>query len=557
MMSVKGILGMVLGALTVACGAGLLVSASYLITLSAMVTSVGALTLPIVAVRFFGVGRAVCRYGERYLTHAAVLALGANLRKRLYCAVERLPYDAWQKPRSEVARTLVFDIETIEQWSVRALSPALVAAVTYLVGGGVLFLADHRPALVYLVGASLIALVGIASARWTQDADEAAERAKEQVASDLSELTLGLVDARLSGAEHLLCASERDSVESLRRAQRRTGDREAIALGLSELILYGTVWLIFVIACVLVTDGYLAGVWLAAVTLGASACLEGFLPLAEAARYHRSVSRAKAHLRRLADAPLSVPGTSRASMGDIRFDRVSYEVGSRRIIDNVSFTVRSGEHIAIVGASGSGKTTLMHLLCGYLRPTGGRITIGGVDVGELAYGEIERLIGAIPQEIDLFAGTLADNVRLADPTSHVSRLETVWQESELTLLDPMRTLTALGRELSGGERQRIAIARYLLVSDRPIAVWDEPLSHLSADMAERIDRRLVETRRAKTLIAITHRLDHASNFDAIFVMEQGRIIERGAERDLLTADACYARLKRAWQDAVDRADDEI
>lgn len=553
---VKGVLGIVLGVLTVTFGAGLLAAASYLISLSAVAGNIGVLTLPIVAVRFFGIGRAVCRYGERYLTHAATFAVGAQLRTRLYRAVERLSPLAWRTSQSEMARALVFDVDVWQEWYVRTLTPAVCALVTALIGAGVLAMIDVHLSLIYAVGAFfLIAVMPYALQRWTRTSRMAEEREQSALAEEVSEVVLGLTDARLLGAASIVREEAQQAIERLRQAQVRTGVQDALANGAVELTMHVTVWLTLVCACACVAEGTLGGVWLAAVVIGVSACMEAFLPMVGAVRYHETVRGVVHHLTEATDAPMRT-GTLGCEAGDVVFDHVSLHADGRSIIDDVSFTVREGEHVAIVGASGSGKTTLTRLVYGHLLPDTGRVTVGGADTRELAQGAVERICAPIPQEIDLFAGTIADNVRLADPHALPARLTYAMEKSELRDLEASRTLTALGRELSGGQRQRIAIARYLMVADRPLAVWDEPLSHLSADMADRLARTLLATRDGRSLLLVTHRLDGLDAFDRILVMHEGRIIEQGSEAHLLAQNGHYARLKRAWQDSVDTSDEE-
>lgn len=551
MVQVKGACGIVLGVLTVLMGAGLLASASYLVSLASLPIGIGALTLPIVAVRFFGIGRAVCRYGERYLTHAATMAVATEIRTRLYGAAERLS-PVREASRTDVARSLVLDADVLQEWYVRMLTPAVTASVTALVGTAVLYMVEPVLAGIYLGGAVLMSVVvPYVSARQTHKMSREVQEAQSALADGLTEMVLGLTDARLFGAQDTLREEQMRTIDRLRHAQVRVSVWEALMQGASELASHLTVWLIFVGACICVSEGRLQGVWLAAVVIGVSACMEAFLPMVSAVRYHDTARRVTRHMAKTIGAEPLVRGTHKAKGGDISFDHVTYEAGGRIIADDVTFTVRRGEHIALVGASGSGKTTLLRLLYGYLRPSSGRITVGGIEVGDLADGEIESIIAPIPQEIDLFAGTLADNVRLADPSADEARLCEVWQKSEADDLPPERTVAALGRELSGGQRQRIAIARYLLTADRDIALWDEPLAHLSADTAARLHRTLMATRQNQTLLLVTHRLEGLADFDRILVLDGGRIVEQGTEQDLLARRGHYARLKRTQADTID------
>ncbi|MBQ5636836.1 MAG: hypothetical protein IIV08_04695, partial [Selenomonadales bacterium] len=212
---VKGTLGILLGFLTIGMGAGLLASASYLISLSALMPNIGVLTLPIVAVRFFGIGRAVCRYGERYLTHAATFAILSRIRTDLYNALEPLAPMALGHARQDLSRTLVFDADILQEWYLRVLTPSVVAAMTYGVGAIVLAWISPSLALVYTAGALLVSALmphlSRARARVLLTEKEAAE---EKLSASLEELVHGLTDARSSGAESRFAEAEARHIEA-------------------------------------------------------------------------------------------------------------------------------------------------------------------------------------------------------------------------------------------------------------------------------------------------------------------------------------------------------
>lgn len=559
---VKGVFGILLGFLTIGMGAGLLASASYLISLSALMPNIGVLTLPIVAVRFFGIGRAVCRYGERYLTHAATFAILSRIRTDLYNALEPLAPMAFGHARQDLARTLVFDADILQEWYLRVLTPSVVAALTYGIGAAVLASISPSLALVYTAGALLVCVMmphlSRARARVLLTEKEAAE---EKLSASLDELVHGLTDARSSGAEARFAEAERCHIEAVRRCEERLFVRQATEDGMSETIAHLTVAGVLFFGVCAVTDGLLGGIWLAAVTLGVSACMEAFLPMTGALRFAFTVQRAKSHLRSVTDTPPPVRGEEKASFeNEVRFDNVSYTAGGRLIVDGVSLSVKRGQKVAIVGASGSGKTTLTRLLLGYHHPTSGTVTFDGVATTSLRAGEAEKLIAPIPQRIDVFGVAVADNIRLAEPTASEDALMRAYRGAEMEEADGSlsldRSLAAGGHELSGGERQRIAIARYLLTEGRDLAVWDEPLTGLSADMAERIGKRLMDSLDGRALLLVTHRLSHLDDFDEILVMDNGRIIERGSEKDLLALGGRYAEMKRTQLDWID-ADDEV
>ena len=557
---IKGVCGILLGFLTVGMGAGLLGSAAYLISLSALMPNIGALTLPIVAVRFFGIGRAVCRYGERYLTHAATFAILSRIRTDLYNALEPLAPLSLGHAKQDLSRTLVFDADILQEWYLRVLTPSVVAGMTYLFGAAVLAWISPAMAVVFTLGALVMGIVVPHISRARSGALlTAKEEAEERLSASLDELVRGLADARAGGAEDIFAAQEERCIEAVRRAEYSLYTRQAVEDGISETVAHLTVALVLLFGVFAVEESLLPAIWLAAVTLGTSACMEAFLPMTNALRFSLAVQRAKHHLSAVTGIePLARGDGIAAFEREIRFDNVSFVSGGRSIVEDVSLTITRGKRIAIVGASGSGKTTLTRLLLGYHYPTKGSITYDGQATTSLRAGEAERIIAPIPQKIDIFGATIGDNIRLAEPSADQGALARAHRMAELDegeALGTDRLLAAGGRELSGGERQRIAIARYLLTEGRQLAVWDEPLTGLAADMAHRIGKRLTETLGDRALLLVTHRLTGLDTFDEILVMDGGRIIERGTEAELLARGGRYAEMKRAQSDWVD-ADDE-
>lgn len=557
----KGIFGILLGFLTIGMGAGLLGSAAYLISLSALMPNIGALTLPIVAVRFFGIGRAVCRYGERYLTHAATFAILSRIRTDLYNALEPLAPMELGRAKQDLSRTLVFDADILQEWYLRVLTPSVVAGMTYLGCAFVLAWISPAMALVFTLGALVMGIVVPHISRERCGALlTAKEEAEERLSASLDELVRGLADARAGGAEAIFAAQEEKHIEAVRRAEHSLYTRQAVEDGVSETAAHLTVAGVLLCGVLAVESSVLGAVWLAAVALGTSACMEAFLPMTNALRFSYTVQRAKHHLSAVTDVEPPTRGDGIASFErEIAFENVSFVSGGRCIVEDVSLTITRGKKVAIVGASGSGKTTLTRLLLGYHYPTSGRITYDGRPTTDLGAGSAERIIAPIPQRVDIFGATIADNIRLAEPSADDETLARVHRMAELDETDAALSLTrelaAGGHELSGGERQRIAIARYLLTEQRQLAVWDEPLTGLAADMAHRIGKRLDVTLGDRALLLVTHRLTGLDTFDEILVMDGGRIAERGTEAELIARGGRYAEMKRAQADWVD-ADDE-
>ena len=232
--------------------------------------------------------------------------------------------------------------------------------------------------------------------------------------------------------------------------------------------------------------------------------------------------------------------------------RFSYDPERQPALREVSFVVPAGSVVAVVGPTGSGKSTLGALLCRLYEPPRGTVWIAGYDALDLPLGRLRRSVGYVPQESFLFSRPLRDNVRLADETASAERLETVARAAGLG--DDLGALPAgwdtvvgeRGLALSGGQRQRVALAR-ALVADPPFLVLDDVLASVDAAKEWEITRSLRSAASGRTTLLMTHRLKAAAEADAIVVLDEGRVVERGRHPDLIAAGGLYARLWRVQQ----------
>jgi ATP-binding cassette subfamily B protein len=251
--------------------------------------------------------------------------------------------------------------------------------------------------------------------------------------------------------------------------------------------------------------------------------------------------------------PQSADNPALLSGGPVEFRGVTFAYDDRGpVLRDVSFAVPAGAVVAIVGPTGSGKSTLGALLCRLYEPPRGTVWVGGRDVLDLPLGRLRRSVGYVPQESFLFSRPLRDNVRLADESAGPERLEAAARTAGLA--DDLGALPAgwdtvvgeRGLTLSGGQRQRVALAR-ALVADPPFLVLDDVLASVDAAKEWEITRALRAAASGRTTLLMTHRLKAAAEADAIVVLDEGRVVERGRHADLLAAGGLYARLWRVQQ----------
>jgi ATP-binding cassette subfamily C protein LapB len=273
-------------------------------------------------------------------------------------------------------------------------------------------------------------------------------------------------------------------------------------------------------------------------------------PLAQVAglltRYNQSMEALKA-LDRVMKAPLERPaGHSLLHRphiaGAIEFRDVSFEYphGGGKALDGVSFKVKPGEKVALVGRVGSGKSTASKLILGLFRPTEGAVLVDGTDSRQIDPADLRRAIGVVPQDIFLMNGTIKDNIVLGAPEATDQH---VLFASRLVGLDEfVRTLPhgydlvvgERGERLSGGQRQAVALAR-AFVREPAIAVLDEPTSAMDQGTEELIKHRLTHALQGKSLVLITHRPSLLSLVDRLIVLDRGKIIADGPRDSVMKA----------------------
>jgi ATP-binding cassette subfamily B protein len=244
-------------------------------------------------------------------------------------------------------------------------------------------------------------------------------------------------------------------------------------------------------------------------------------------------------------APAATP--ARVGTGEVVFENVSFAYRpDEPILSDLSFRIRPGEHVALVGPTGSGKTTVIRLLCRLYEPQAGRILLDGVDIRDLSQARLRQQLGVVLQDTFLFSGTVADNLRLDGDIPSGRLLELAAELGLGPLLERLpdglaTELRERGGNLSSGERQLLAVAR-VAMRDPTVLVMDEATAFMDpsteATLQHDLDRLLLQ----RTAIVIAHRLATVEAADRILVLRRGRLVEQGNHRELRQAGGLYARL---------------
>jgi thiol reductant ABC exporter CydC subunit len=557
------LLAVLLGVATVASNVGLLATAAYVISASALVTFLGALIIPIYLVRLFGVSRAGARYAERLVSHDLTFGLLADFRTWFYVRLEPLaPARLLRYRTGDLLSRIVGDVEELQNVYLRVVAPVAVAFVTSLLTFVLLY--SFGPLLAFVALGFLLA-AGIGVPLLVRRLVRGLGRKQLELRG---ELNARIVDG-VQGAQDLLAfGKEQDHERDIATLNRRLGrlqGRMAFIMGLQDalgdLLMNLAMLSVLVLAIPLVSGGEVRGVYLAFLALVVLGSFEAVQPLGSAFQFLGRSIGAGERLFEIVDAepevsdpaePLPLPGDHKLEFDGVGF---RYETGDRPALEDISFTLERGKRVAVVGPSGAGKSTLAGLMLRFWNPTSGRITLGGRDVREYAQDGVRRLIGVVSQDTHVFNDTLRANLLLARPGATEEDLQRVLAQAQLDELAERlpggldSPLGEQGLKLSGGERQRLSVARTLL-KDVPLFVLDEPTANLDPVTERGLLDAVYRLRRDRATLVITHRLVRMEEMDEILVLERGRIVERGTHVELAAGHGTYRRMLEVQREVL-------
>ena len=283
-----------------------------------------------------------------------------------------------------------------------------------------------------------------------------------------------------------------------------------------------------------------------------------FIPLNFLGFVYREIKGSLANIEQMFDLMLRKPkveDSAEASelnltQAEIKFEDVSFAYNIKRpILKNISFTIKSGQKVAVVGESGSGKSTLVKLLFRFYDCDSGKITVDAQNIRQVTQHSLRKNIGIVPQDTVLFNDTLFENVQYGAPEASAEKVQNAFKLAHLSdfvsrLPEGVETIVGeRGLKLSGGEKQRVAIARTILKNPK-ILVFDEATSSLDSQSEQAILSAIKEVAEHRTSLVIAHRLSTIVDADNIIVMQQGEIVEQGTHQHLITEKGYYYKM---WQ----------
>lgn len=499
--------------------------------------------------------RAVMFYGEMWFGHDVAYRVLKDFRVRLYDQIDKIsPAYLISQRSGQIGSTLMSDVELLEWFLAHTLGSYLVAAGVMMII--LFFLAQINMALAGLM------MIFVALTVWTSFfMRNKADRQGKEVRECLSDANAITVEG-IQGLRELLTLNYLEPYKEKNKAEmKKLYDAQIVygkRLGTESMLMQIFVGTFTVIVmgttALLVQRGSLDFSYYPVVVM-LSALL--FNPIIEICGISRNFGLIFAAANRVQQVLNTEPVVKDAGQPvnahimdcSVAFDQVSfrYHEDTEDTLQQVSFHIKEGETVALVGPSGAGKTTCCNLLLRYWDVHNGSISIGGIDIRDIALDSLQDMVSAVLQDVYLFHISVRDNIRLGKPDATDEEIENAARVAYahdfiMGLPNGYDTITGeRGFRLSGGQRQRIAIARAVL-KNTPILILDEAVSSLDTENEQFIQKALNEQAGKRTTIVVAHRLSTIMAADKLVVINNGRVVQVGTHHDLIKQDGFYKNL---------------
>jgi len=519
---------------------------------SGSTASLDRLAVALLLVFFF---QAAFSFIRSYALSAMGEGVVADLRSSTYSNLMTLPVKFFDgRKTGEITSRLTSDVAVVQTTVSTSLAAALSQSLTLIGGVVLLFVISPQLSITVLIFLPIMILAAAFFGRRlrkisTEFQDRVAEANADAEESIAAVRVVKWFSAERTEVDRYDKAVQSSYATALRRARWR-----ALFVSSVTFVAFGTLAFVLwrggrlVLAGDLSAGGLVSFLLYTLTVAGAIGTLTGlYSQLQETLGASRRIFELLDERSDLEvpDEPISIdPVQGRVAFTDVHF---TYSDRDVHVLHGVTLEARAGEVVALVGPSGAGKSTLVQLIPRFFDVTSGVITVDDTDVREVTLDELRHRMAAVPQETQLFSGTIAENLRVGKPTATNSELQDAARAANahdfiVAFPDGYDTIVGeRGMKLSGGQRQRIAIARALLKDPR-ILVLDEATSSLDSESEALVQGALDALMEGRTTFVIAHRLSTVRNADRLLVLDDGRIVQEGTHDELLEQGGLYADL---------------
>ena len=500
--------------------------------------------------------KALLMSASTYLSHVAAFGILHSFRTSLVAKFSRLPLGFFSiHPAGTLKKTVAEDVEQIEEAIAHAIPDLSAGLSVPLLSAAILAFVDWRLAVVSLVMFPLLLAIYPVTVRVTKPHSAAYFAALARLKSVAIEFVQGMKVIRAFLRSDTYYKELDEAIGNAASVGERYSTASLAPMSIISAGLRGNVLILLPVGGYLYLSGDLTPATFALFLMMGMGINASALKLifAGGTLYWRIKMAAGSIDSILAADELPVAADPKAPVGHaVRFEDVRFAYNDQVVLDGVSFTAEEGQFTAIVGPSGSGKTTIARLIPRFWDVAGGRITLGGVDIRDIAPDALMHSIALVLQDPWLFNDSIRANIRAGRPDASEDEVEDAARRARvMDFADGFpggldATVGEGGRQLSGGQRQRVAIARAILRA-APVVVLDEATAALDPENEDLILEALKELAKGRTVIAIAHRLNTIRAADKILYVDRGRIDAQGRHEALLQASPGYARLWQSYE----------
>jgi ATP-binding cassette subfamily B protein len=522
-----------------------------------------------IAIAIIAIINAVLFFVRKRVTATAAEGMALRLKDRLYDHLQKLPYEYHIKAKTgDLIQRCTSDVETIRRFVNVVVMDISRAIFLMIFSSIVMFSVNVQYSIISVCSIPILVIASYFYSKRIHRLFKKIDEKEGELSTVLQENVSGIRVVRAFGRQKLELQKFEKKNTEYRDMTKKFGNQLAIYWGVGNFLCYAQILLTLIAGVVMSRTN-------PEITVGTIIMFQTYVqlivwPMRQFGRQLSEFSRMRVAVSRIFEIlnepeESDTPGAEEHDLrGDIVFKNVSfaYSGQSEKILQKMSFAIKNGETIAILGATASGKSTLMHILLRLYDYQSGSIKINGVELKNISKKYLRKKIGIVLQEPFLFSKTIRENIRMANHAATDAEIEGAAKTAAVH--DDINDFekgyeTIVGEKgvtLSGGQRQRVAIAR-TIIKESDILIFDDSLSAVDTETDAQIRNALAERETKATTFIISQRITTLMKADRIFVIEGGKISAIGTHAELIAKEGLYSRVWAIQAMLADQLEDEL